>query len=98
MAARKIVRRSCLGARPRYNLVVDEDVKKPNKQTNKPNSGERCGQSGDRIHDLLMRSRVLPTELLCPANRNDDDDEDVGGDSDEGDGGGDYDGNDNEGR
>ena len=32
MAARKIVRRSCLGARPRYNLVVDEDVKKPNKQ------------------------------------------------------------------
>ena len=31
MAARKIVRRSCLGARPRYNLVVDEDVKKPNK-------------------------------------------------------------------
>ena len=35
MAARKIVRRSCLGARPRYNLVVDEDVKKPTKQTNK---------------------------------------------------------------
>ena len=34
VAARKIVRRSCLGARPRYNLVVDEDVKKPNKQTN----------------------------------------------------------------
>ena len=33
MAARKIVRRSCLGARPRYNLVVDEDVKKPNKQS-----------------------------------------------------------------
>ena len=31
MAARKIVRRSCLGARPRYNLVVDEDVKKPTK-------------------------------------------------------------------
>ena len=27
-------RRSCLGARPRYNLVVNEDVKKPNKQTN----------------------------------------------------------------
>ena len=24
----------CLGARPRYNLIVDEDVKKPNKQTN----------------------------------------------------------------
>ena len=24
----------CLGARPRYNLVVDEDVKKANKQTN----------------------------------------------------------------
>ena len=23
----------CLGARPRYNLVVDGDVKKPNKQT-----------------------------------------------------------------
>ena len=35
VAARKIVRRSCLGACPRYNLVVDEDVKKPNKQTNK---------------------------------------------------------------
>ena len=33
MVARKIVRRSCLGARPRYNLVVDEDIKKPNKQT-----------------------------------------------------------------
>ena len=32
VAARKIVRRSCLGARLRYNLVVDEDVKKPNKQ------------------------------------------------------------------
>ena len=29
----KIVRRSCLGARPQYNLVVDEDVKKQNKQT-----------------------------------------------------------------
>ena len=30
---RKIVRRSVLGhgTRPRYNLVVDEDVKKPNK-------------------------------------------------------------------
>ena len=38
VAARKIVRRSCLGARPRYNLVVDEDVKQPNKQTNKANS------------------------------------------------------------
>ena len=25
----------CLGARPRYNLVVDEDVKKPTKQTKK---------------------------------------------------------------
>ena len=25
----------CLGARPRYNLVVDEDVKKASKQTNK---------------------------------------------------------------
>ena len=25
----------CLGARPRYNLVVDEDVKKPTNQTNK---------------------------------------------------------------
>ena len=35
VAARKIVRRSCLRARPRYNLVVDEDVKKPTKQTNK---------------------------------------------------------------
>ena len=34
VAARKIVRRSCLGARPRYNLVVDEDVKKPNNQPN----------------------------------------------------------------
>ena len=32
VAARKIVRRSCLGARPRYNLVVDEDVKKPTNQ------------------------------------------------------------------
>ena len=45
VAARKIVRRSCLGARPRYNLVVDEDVKKPTKQTNKkeplPNSISR---------------------------------------------------------
>ena len=29
----------CLGARPRYSLVVDEDVKKP---TNQPNQTERC--------------------------------------------------------
>ena len=35
MVSHKIVRRSCLGARPRYNLVVDEDVKKP---TNQPTS------------------------------------------------------------
>ena len=25
----------CLGARPRYGLVIDEDVKKPTNQTNK---------------------------------------------------------------
>ena len=35
VAARKIVRRSVLGAGPRYSLVVDEDVKKPTKQRNK---------------------------------------------------------------
>ena len=35
VAARKIARRSCLGARPRYNLEVDEDVKKPTNQLNK---------------------------------------------------------------
>ena len=33
VASRKIVR-FCLGARPRYSLVVDEDVKEPYKQTN----------------------------------------------------------------
>ena len=34
VAALKIVRgQSCLGTRPRYSLVVVEDVKKPNKQT-----------------------------------------------------------------
>ena len=30
---------SCLGARPRYNLVVDEDVKKP---TNQPTNLSVC--------------------------------------------------------
>ena len=44
VAARKIVRRSCLGARPRYNLVVDEDVKKPNKQTNKRDRDRETGK------------------------------------------------------
>ena len=33
----KYCQRLCLGARPRYNLVVDEDVKKPNKQTKQTN-------------------------------------------------------------
>ena len=37
---RKIVGRSCLGARQQYNLVVDEDVKKPTNQTNK----QTCSQ------------------------------------------------------
>ena len=31
-----------LGTRPRYNLVVDEDVKNSNKQTNKPFCHEIC--------------------------------------------------------
>ena len=30
----KICQTLCLGARPRYNLVVDEDLKKPNKTKN----------------------------------------------------------------
>ena len=34
MATHKIVMMLCLGARSRYNLVVDKDIKKPNKQTN----------------------------------------------------------------
>ena len=56
MAARKIVRRSCLGARPRYNLVVDEDVKKSNKQTNKsPQNDSRvyiwaAGRDVETVH------------------------------------------------
>ena len=42
VAARKIVRRSCLGARPRYNLVVDEDVKK---RTNQPTKQSHKGHA-----------------------------------------------------
>ena len=52
MAARKIVRRSCLGARPRYNLVVDEDVKKPNKQkkaTHETELGDMASVSAGHI-------------------------------------------------
>ena len=46
----------CLGAHPRYNLVVDMDVNKPNKQTN---------------HDLALLSRYLswnPTKKLQISN------------------------------
>ena len=35
MVARKIVRRSVLGPVRDYNLLVDEDFKKPNQPTNK---------------------------------------------------------------
>ena len=35
VAARKDCQTLCLGAPPRYSLVVDEDVKKPTNQTNK---------------------------------------------------------------
>ena len=41
LAARKNCQTLCRGARPRYNLVVDEDVKKPSKQTNKQAVTER---------------------------------------------------------
>ena len=43
VAARKIVRRSVLGASPRYSPVVDEDVKKP---TNQPTIQYRTGVTG----------------------------------------------------
>ena len=42
VAARKNCQTLCLGARPRYNLVIDEDVKKPNKQTNKTEQDRTC--------------------------------------------------------
>ena len=54
VAARKIVRRSCLGARPRYNLVVDEDVKKPNKQTNKLSFWMSLSLSMSLSHPLAL--------------------------------------------
>ena len=60
VAARKIVRRSCLGARPRYNLVVDEDVKKPNKQTNKAsNRPHFCGFPQFRAFRTLIREKEM---------------------------------------
>ena len=46
MAARKNCQTLCLGARPRYNLVVDEDVKKPTKQTNKVSLKESDNHRG----------------------------------------------------
>ena len=37
----------CLGARPRYSLVVDEDVKKP---TNQPTNFEKTIHAADEVH------------------------------------------------
>ena len=37
VAALKTCQMLCLRARPRYNVVVDEVIKKPTNQTNKPN-------------------------------------------------------------
>ena len=39
VAGRKIVRRSVLGPRPRYNPVIAKDVKKP---ANQPNKAAQC--------------------------------------------------------
>ena len=39
----------CLGTRPRYNLVVDEDIKKPTKQTK-----QQLGYIADGSHDWRL--------------------------------------------
>ena len=54
----------CLGARPRYNLVVDEDVKKPTKQTNNP-TVETQGHYGC-LEDLQSTAQFMKeSSCLC---------------------------------
>ena len=47
----------CLGARPRYSLVVDEDVKKPKKQPLQPCSS--------RLGALSLIAYTLTEYLVC---------------------------------
>ena len=53
----------CFGARPRYSLVVDEDVKKPNKQTDKQTS-MRLGVHMAAEFIKFMTCRKIDDELI----------------------------------
>ena len=55
----------CLGARPRYNLVVDEDFKKPTQPTNQP---KNVDSAMIFIH-LAIVSDVENKYLYCHAIR-----------------------------
>ena len=56
----------CLGARPRYNLVVDEDVKKPNKQTNTSHVGHLNPVTCKKARSLLGYGSIRPTSGVTP--------------------------------
>ena len=51
----------CLGARPRYSLVVDEDVKKPTKQTNKAMQGATINYG---FKAVLSKKHFSPMPLI----------------------------------
>ena len=56
----------CLGARPRNSLVVDEDVKKPHKQTNKTFGNLRKENlTGLWYVTVLIRLAII-MEIVCP--------------------------------
>ena len=54
---KKIFYRFMLGTRPRYNLVVDEDVKKPNQQTNK-----QIGSIWNELWSKMIINHALNTK------------------------------------
>ena len=60
----------CLGARPRYNLVVDEDIKKPTKQTDKHQVAKKNDLRNDtvikkkRVMVLVFQSMVVLTRTM----------------------------------
>ena len=57
----------CFGARPRYNLVVDEDVKKPtNQPTNQPTHSTVLFDifAVQEIHGLELKF-LVPSIFFC---------------------------------
>ena len=52
------------GTRPRYSLVVDEDVKKPTNQTNKPTKKQALRSLAHSGHGLLKCS-INPHWCVC---------------------------------